>query len=104
MVIRKNLLIAVLLGCIPAAFTLGYASIAVPSSIPVLAAIQKAGATLLFPGILGAIAVSGNVHAFHLWVAAIWNFLFYFLLTSAIAALIGTVRRRFGASQRAGKL
>jgi hypothetical protein len=100
---RKNLLIAALLGCVPAAFTFELESISVLSSNPFMGAIQGAGIMLLSPGLLGAMAMSGNVHASHLWVAAIWNFVFYFLVCWAIAALIGTVRRRISASQRAGK-
>jgi hypothetical protein len=35
---------------------------------------------LLMPGMIAAIALSGNVHAFPMWVAACGNFLFYFFL------------------------
>jgi len=43
---------------------------------------------LLLPGILGSMAVNGNVHAFHLWVAALLNFLFYFLLCWSAGAVV----------------
>jgi hypothetical protein len=39
------------------------------------------------PGMIGSMAVSNNVHAFHLWVAAIFNFVFYFALTWSIVGL-----------------
>ena len=35
---------------------------------------------LLMPGMIAAIALSGNVHAFPIWVAACGNFVFYFFL------------------------
>jgi hypothetical protein len=96
MVKNKNLLIAALLACIPAALTLGLESASAGT-------FGKTGTALLFPGILGAIALSGNAHAFHLWIASIWNFIFYFLLCWALVALIGTAFRRLRASQRANK-
>ena len=43
-----------------------------------VAALQMTACTLLFPGLIGAIAVSGNVHAFSFWVAAPMNALIYF--------------------------
>jgi ABC-type transport system involved in multi-copper enzyme maturation permease subunit len=100
---KRNLIIAALLACIPAAFTLELGSISVLSSNGFADAIQQHGVTLLFPGILGAMEISGSTHAFHLWVAAIWNFVFYFLICWAIAALIGRALRRINSSQRAGK-
>jgi hypothetical protein len=39
------------------------------------------------PGMIGSMAVSNNVHAFHLWGAAIFNFIFYFLLTWGVIGL-----------------
>ena len=100
---RKSLLIAALLACIPAAFTLGLESDSglLPNHLE--SPIGQAGTALLFPGILGAIALSGNVHALHLWIATIWNFIFYFLLCWAIAALIGKAFRRLRAPSRADK-
>jgi ABC-type uncharacterized transport system fused permease/ATPase subunit len=101
---RKKLLIAALLACIPAALTLELESMPVLSSNVFAGAIEQYGVTLLFPGMLGAMAISGNAHAFHLWVAAIWNFVFYFLICWAIAALIGRALYRISSSQRASKL
>ena len=43
--------------------------------------------TFCFPGMLGAMVVSNNVHAFHLWVAAVFNFIFYFILTWSLIGL-----------------
>lgn len=48
------------------------------SENPILSALQETVSYLLFPGILGAMAVSGNVHAFSFWVAAPINAAVYF--------------------------
>ena len=51
--------------------------------------VPDAGWVIAFciPGIIGSMIVSNNVHAFHLWVAAIFNFIFYFLLTWGVIGL-----------------
>ena len=98
---RKNLIIAALLGLVPAIVTLAVEHIAHPSTNPLVYEIQGAALVLLFPGMLGSMAVSGNVHAFHLWVAAVCNFVLYFLLCWAITALIGRLRWRLSKSWRA---
>lgn len=49
---------------------------------------------LIFPGILGSMAFSGNVHAFHLWVAALINGLLYFILSYLLGHLAITLLRR----------
>ena len=36
--------------------------------------------TIVFPGLIGSIAVGGNAHAFSLWIAAGINFIVYFLV------------------------
>jgi len=43
---------------------------------------------LLIPGLIVSMALSGNVHAFPLWLAAIANGFLYFGLISAAATLI----------------
>jgi hypothetical protein len=87
-----NVTIAALLACLPAILTLEMES----------RALAGTGILFLMPGIFGAMAASGNAHAFHLWVAAAWNFVFYFLLFWAIVALIGWVLRRIAAARRVG--
>ncbi len=98
MTAHGRLIIALVAGCVPALFTLAIEKIVIPSSNPVLFAIQQVGIMLLFPGMFGSMAVSGNAHAFHLWVAAIWNFVFYFLVCLALVALIGRIWRRLTAA------
>ncbi len=52
-------------------------------------------AGLLFPGLLGSMALAGNVHAFSLWVAAAFNGIFYCSLTWAVLSLLTAMSRRF---------
>jgi hypothetical protein len=50
---------------------------------------------LLFPGILGSMAMSGNVHAFRLWIAAGINGLIYFgLMWLAWHSIARLVKRK----------
>jgi hypothetical protein len=100
---RINVIIAALPAGIAAVLTLGLGSDSGPFMNHFAGTIGAAGTAFLLPGIFGAIAISGNAHAFHLWVASIWNFIFYFLLCWALAALIGKAFRRLSASKRAGK-
>ena len=41
----------------------------------------------LIPGMLLAIAATGNVHAWPVWMAAFGNFIFYFVLSWLVAAM-----------------
>jgi hypothetical protein len=58
--------------------TLSFASLAILSENRFVAALQMTASTLLFPGLIGAVAVSGNVHVYSFWVAAPINALIYF--------------------------
>ena len=58
--------------------TLCFASLAILSGNRFVAALQMTASTLLFPGLIGAVAVSGNVHVYSFWVAAPINALIYF--------------------------
>lgn len=58
--------------------TLCFASLAILSEDRFVAALQMTASTLLFPGLIGAVAVSGNVHVYSFWVAAPINALLYF--------------------------
>ena len=49
----------------------------------------------LFPGLLGSMAIAGNVHAFNLWIAAAINFIFYFLVVWMICSVSRRVLRVF---------
>ena len=50
---------------------------------------------VLFPGILGSIAITGNAHAFSYWIAAGINFIFYFVLFWVICSVSRWIVRRF---------
>lgn len=58
--------------------TLCFPSLAVLSGNAFLAALQMTACSLLFPGLIGAVAVSGNVHIYNFWVAAPINAFIYF--------------------------
>jgi len=77
------IVLQVLLGLIAAACTFDLARLA---DSPVVFG--------LMPGMLIAIVVTGNVHAWPEWVAASGNFLFYFFLTWLVAAIWNKVRRK----------
>ena len=80
MTISRNQRIAVasVLAGTSAVGTLCFASLAILSENKFVAALQMAASTLLFPGLIGAVAVSGNVHVYSFWVAAPINALIYF--------------------------
>ncbi len=48
----------------------------------------------LIPGLIGSMAVGGNVHAFSLWVAAIINTVFYFLVLWLLSAFFTMLHRK----------
>jgi len=75
---NRRLVVSLLVAGVSASATLAYGRLAVLSETPVIAAIQKAVLILLCPGVIGAIAVGGNVHTFELSVAAAINGLMYF--------------------------
>jgi hypothetical protein len=77
------LLIGALTGCGMAAATLGVERL-YPEWV----------VFLLIPGFFLSIAVSGNVHAFPLSLAALGNFLFWLVLCWLVAALITKLLRR----------
>jgi hypothetical protein len=58
--------------------TLCFRTLASLSGNAFIATLQMTACSLLFPGLIGAVAMSGNVHAFSLWVAAPMNALIYF--------------------------
>jgi hypothetical protein len=93
----RGVLLALLLGGIMASLTLSIEGLGAPSEIPMIGDPRPVLVTLLFPGMLGSMAVSGNAHAWHLWVAALVNGLVYFGLgwvgSRVIASLFRRVRK-----------
>jgi hypothetical protein len=74
---RKIVFASVLAGT-SAVGTLCFPSLAILSGNAFVAALQMTAASLLFPGLIGAVVVSGNVHVYSFWVAAPINAFIYF--------------------------
>src|SRR5260370_36896950 len=79
---RSRLLVALIVACTIAALTLTIGN-------------RPIGPVVYFlvPGLFGAMALSGNVHAIYLWPAALVNFVFYFLLCWTAGALFRKIAR-----------
>ncbi|HUD23016.1 MAG TPA: hypothetical protein VMQ60_09255 [Acidobacteriaceae bacterium] len=80
----RGTIIAFAVGGLLAAASLTVQQLSSISDNAVLGITQEAVMCLLIPGLIGSMVVSGNVHAFHLWVAAVINGLFYFGLVKFI--------------------
>jgi hypothetical protein len=50
---------------------------------------------VLFPGLLGSMAIAGNVHAFSLWFAAAFNGILYCGLIWVALSLFTAISRKF---------
>jgi hypothetical protein len=50
---------------------------------------------VVFPGLLGSMAIGGNAHAFSLWIAAGINFILYFLVVLLICSVSRRILRVF---------
>jgi len=88
-------LFAIALGGVLGALTLTIQELSVISEGPIMGAVQHSLLALLFPGILGAAALGGNVHAWSLIIAAGINGLIYFVLGwLAFRLIAGLVRRK----------
>jgi hypothetical protein len=84
----KNWLLPVVLGGVQALLTLNLERLSAISQSPFWGGVQRCEVSLLFPGILGAMAMGGNVHAWSLWVAALFNGAIYFGLIWALTRLV----------------
>lgn len=85
--------IAAIVGFAFALCTFSIPELAGISSVPFIGALQHLMFVLLVPGLICALTVGGNVHAFHLWVAAIGNFILYFCATLAVGAMWRRLRQ-----------
>jgi hypothetical protein len=95
----RGALLALLVGGTMACLTLSILGLGYPSEIPFIGDPRPVLAAFLFPGMLGAAALSGNAHAWHLWVAALVNGIIYFGLAwigSRVTALIFRKVRKTG--------
>ncbi|HVU48219.1 MAG TPA: DUF4254 domain-containing protein [Terracidiphilus sp.] len=91
---RKRFIAGVVVGCVAAALTFNVNSLSRLSSIELFDMIQFFGRVLVVPGVLLSIAVSGNVHAFPLWIAAAGNFLFWIVACWVLGTLYSLVEQR----------
>lgn len=94
---HRCIILALLLGVIMAGLTLSIEGLGFPSEVPMIGDPRPVLVTFLFPGMLGAMAISGNAHAWYLWVAALVNGLIYFGLgwigSRATASLFRRARK-----------
>ena len=90
---KRGVLLALLFGGIMASLTLSVEGLGTPSEVPFFRDPRPLLVTLLFPGMLGSMAVSGNAHAWHLWVAALVNGFIYFGLGWIGSTLIAKLYR-----------
>jgi hypothetical protein len=75
---NRRIVVASVLAGTSAIGTLCFPSLSILSGNGVVAALQMTASSLLFPGLIGAVAVSGNVHVYSFWIAAPMNALIYF--------------------------
>jgi len=80
---KGNLAIALLLAGVVASLTMMLQHVPLPFFL----------VFFTIPGIIGSMALSGNVHAFPLWLAAWINFVLYLLLVLAVGAIIRALLR-----------
>jgi hypothetical protein len=93
---EKSALASAACGCLFAALTFAIPKLSVLPSSPAIGAAQLAALALLMPGLTCAFAYAtrGSVHAFHLWIAALGNFVFYFALCWIAVRLVRVFRQR----------
>jgi uncharacterized membrane protein len=87
MTARKSVLVPLGIGCLFAALTFEISAFTFHSSHSSFSAALHFILVSLMPGIFCSMAASGNVHAFHLWVAALANFVLYFALSWSVIGL-----------------
>jgi hypothetical protein len=76
----RKVLCGLALGGLMAAMTFAIPMMSSLSASLVIALVQRSILVLLLPGIIGAGAASGNVHAWPLWIAAGLNMSIYFVI------------------------
>lgn len=91
---RKRFLTGIVVGCVAAALSFDVRTLSKLSSIELFDMIQFFGRVLVVPGILLSIAVSGNVHAFPLWMAAAGNFAFWIAACWLVGAVFTKLEQR----------
>ncbi len=87
-------ILALVVGGSFAAASLAIEQLSSISANPIVGFVQNLVMCLIVPGLVGSMAVSGNVHAFHLWIVAAINGLLYFVLAKLIVSLASSLKRR----------
>jgi hypothetical protein len=93
----KRLAVSAAVACCAAALSFSVHSVVALSSNPGIAILQFLGRVLLVPGVLVSMAVSGNAHAFPLWLTAAANFAFWLpacWVCAEVAQRIREIRER----------
>jgi len=93
-------IVALALGGLFATLTLFISKLGIISGKPIVGAVQEGLLILITPGMYGAMAVSGNVHAWSLWVASAINGLIYFAVGWFACMLCSRLagKRKWGAA------
>jgi hypothetical protein len=86
---KYGLLVAMATGGLFVGLTLSIQRLSVSSENPIIGAVQSSIFALIMPGILGSMCVSGNAHAWYLWIAAAINGLIYLGLGCFTCRMIG---------------
>jgi hypothetical protein len=87
-------ILALTLGLLFATLTHFISKLSIIPESPIVGAVQEGLPILIAPGIIGAIAISGNAHASSLWVAAAINALVYFAVGWFACALFSRLARK----------
>lgn len=76
----RTALCGVVLGCLFGGLTFALPTLSSISDNPIIGTVQRCTVALLVPGMIGAAAASGNVHAWPMWLAAGLNMALYFAI------------------------
>jgi len=91
---RKRLLAGIAVGCLSAVLSFDVHALSKLSSIELFDMIEFFGRVLVVPGVLLAIAVTGSVHGFPLWITAVGNFAFWVAACWLLGALYSRLQQR----------
>jgi hypothetical protein len=96
---KVRLFVCLAWGILFGALTFAVGPISSISDNPIVGVVQMTAMDFIFPGLIGAGAIAGNVHAFSLVPAAIINCILNFGLSWIVLSLFLRIRRRFSRSQ-----
>jgi hypothetical protein len=85
------LVLSLIIGIVMGVATL---SIQKSTSVPAIYYLERVVIIFIMPGLLTAIAIGGNIHAFALWPAVAVNALLYFVVASLVLRLFCRKKQR----------